>query len=67
MCKKNLFFSLENNNTINTYIHPNDRELVRSKPISPLPIYNVTFSKFDEIDSSNQKIIILQMVGAVIC
>jgi hypothetical protein len=52
--QKNQSFSLENNNTINTYIHSNDRELVRSEPISPLPNYTVTFSKFNEINSSNQ-------------
>jgi hypothetical protein len=53
--QKNLSFSLENNNTINTYIHSNDREPIRSEPIFPLSIYNVTFSKFNENDSSNQK------------
>jgi hypothetical protein len=53
--QKNLSFSLENNNTINTYIHSNDREPVKSKPISPPLIYNVTFLEFDEIDSLNQK------------
>jgi hypothetical protein len=53
--QKNLSFSLENNNIINTYIHSNDREPVRSEPISPPLNYNVTFSKFNKIDSSNQE------------
>jgi hypothetical protein len=52
--QKNLTLSLENNN-INTYIHPNDREPVQSEPLSPSPIYSVTFSEFDEKDSPNQK------------
>jgi hypothetical protein len=51
--KKNLSFSLENNNTVNTYIHPNDQEPIRSKPISLPPIYKVTFPEFDENDSLN--------------
>jgi hypothetical protein len=53
--QKNLSFSLENNNTINTYIHPNDKEPVRFEPISPLLIYNVTFLKFEEKESMNWK------------
>jgi hypothetical protein len=53
--QKNLFFSLENNNTINTYIHPNDKESVQSKLIFSLSIYNVTFPEFDKNASPNQK------------
>jgi hypothetical protein len=52
--QKNLSFSLENN-TVNTYIYSNNRKPVRSEPISLPPAYNITFSEFDEIDSSNQK------------
>jgi hypothetical protein len=52
--KKNLSFSLENN-TVNTYIHPNDRKPVRSEPISPPSMFNVTFSEFNEIDLLNWK------------
>jgi hypothetical protein len=52
--QKNLSFSLENN-TVNTYIYPNNKKPVRLKPISPPPAYNVTFSKFDKIDLLNQK------------
>jgi hypothetical protein len=51
--QKNLSFTLENNNVINTYIHPNDKEPVRSEPISPPLIYSVTFPEFNEKDSSN--------------
>jgi hypothetical protein len=53
--QKNLSFFLENNNTINTYIHSNDKEPVQSKPISPSLIYNVTFLEFNENNLPNQK------------
>jgi hypothetical protein len=52
--QKNLSFTLENNN-INTYIHVNDKEPIKSKPLSSPPIYKVMFSKFNKIDLSNQK------------
>jgi hypothetical protein len=52
--QKNLSFSLENN-TINTYIHSNDQEPIRSKPISPSPTYSVIFPKFNKNNSPNQK------------
>jgi hypothetical protein len=63
--KKNLSFSLENNK-INTYIHPNNREPVRLESISPSLIYNMTFPEFDEIDSLKGKIVIPQAVEVVI-
>jgi hypothetical protein len=53
--QKNLSFSLENNNIVKTYIHPNNKEPIRLELISFSSIYNVTFSKFDEFESSNQK------------
>jgi hypothetical protein len=53
--QKNLSFSLKNNNIINTYIHPNDQELIRSELISLPLIYSVTFSEFNENNSLNQK------------
>jgi hypothetical protein len=53
--QKNLSFSLENNNTINTYIYPNDQKPIRSEPLSPPLMYSVTFSEFDENDSLNWK------------
>jgi hypothetical protein len=53
--QKNLSFSLENNNIVNIYIHPNDQEPIRSKPISSPPTYSVTFPEFDENHSPNQK------------
>jgi hypothetical protein len=40
--KKNLSFSLENNNTINTYIHPNDRESVENQPTNQFPLLLIT-------------------------
>jgi hypothetical protein len=53
--QKNLSFSLENNNTINTYIHLNDRESIRSEPLFPPPMYSVMFLEFNENDLPNWK------------
>jgi hypothetical protein len=53
--QKNLSFSLENNNTINTYIHPNDQEPIKSKSLSLPSMYSVMFLEFDENESLNQK------------
>jgi hypothetical protein len=53
--QKNLAFSLENN-MINTYVHSNDHESIKSKPLSSLPsAYTVTFSEFKEINSLNRE------------
>jgi hypothetical protein len=51
--QKNLSFSLEN--TINTYIHPNDKKPNRFEPLSSSLNYKVIFPKFNEKDSLNQK------------
>jgi hypothetical protein len=52
--QKNLSFILENNK-VNTYIHSNDTKPIRTELISPLLIYNMTFSEFNEFESLNQK------------
>jgi hypothetical protein len=52
--QKNLSFTLENNK-VNIYIHLNDTEPIKTEPISPSLIYNMTFSKFNEFKSLNQK------------
>jgi hypothetical protein len=53
--QKNLSFSLENNYTVNTYIHSNDWEPIRSEPLSPPLMYSVTFLEFEENNSLNWK------------
>jgi hypothetical protein len=40
---------------VNTYIHPNDCEPIRSEPLSPPLMYSVTFPEFRENNSLNQK------------